>query len=59
MPADDRNAQAWKRQVAVFGGAVSALVGIGILLVVFFTSRDAAHKHPTPAPAPPSGQIQN
>ena len=30
----------WKRQAAIFGAAVSALVGLGILIVVFFAARE-------------------
>jgi hypothetical protein len=39
----------WKRQLALFAAAVSLFVGLGVLLILFFTSRDRAQ---TPAPQP-------
>jgi hypothetical protein len=43
----------WKRQLALFAAAVSIFTGLGVLLILFFTSRDHAPKSvPPPTPHP-------
>ncbi len=53
QPAPSQIPKAWKKQVAIFGAAVSALIGIGIIAVVIFTSHGSKHAGAPPAPTSP------
>jgi hypothetical protein len=46
-PSGDGN---WRRQAAIFAAAGSALLGLGILLILIFVWRDGEHSKAAPVP---------
>lgn len=45
----------WRRQAALFAAGVSALIGLGVLLVVWFAGRETARpaeRSPAPVQTP-------
>lgn len=54
-PREDQN---WRRQAALFGAGVSALIGLGFGVLFFLSARErAARDNDVPLPAP-AAQVQ-